>query len=1104
MSEAPRWYKDAILYQLRVPSFYDADGDGIGDFQGLTERLDYLQDLGVTALWLLPFYPSPLRDDGYDIADYTAIHPDYGSMRDFRAFLREAHRRGLRVVTELVVNHTSDQHAWFQRARRSPPGSRWRNFYVWSDTAERYREARIIFKDFETSNWSWDPVARQYYWHRFFSHQPDLNYDNPEVRRAVIQVMDFWLELGVDGLRLDAVPYLIERDGTSCENLPETHAVLRELRAHIDEKYDDRMLLAEANQWPEDAAAYFGSGDECHMAFHFPVMPRLFMAIHMEDRFPILDILEQTPAIHESCQWAIFLRNHDELTLEMVTDEERDYMWRVYARDKRARINLGIRRRLAPLMQNNRRRIELMNALLLSLPGTPIIYYGDEIGMGDNVHLGDRNGVRTPMQWSPDRNAGFSRANPQRLFLPTVIDPEYHYEALNVETQQGNPSSLLWWTKRILALRKEFRAFGRGTLEPLDPSNRRVLAFLRRFEEERVLVVANLSRFSQYVELELSAFKGCAPIELFGNVEFPRIGDLPYLLTLGPHAFYWFSIESPRARGAVAEARPLPSLHVEDSWEQVFEDPGAAALERALPDYMRRQRWFRGKARAPRNAELVDAIPLGEELDELRLLLVRVAYAEGEPETYVMPIAFDPRGELREDTIARLGVAARGGEIAGALQDGTGDPRLATALLDLMRRRRRVRGRTLEVRGVPARALRRLLGPEDAPAPRMLGAEQSNTSWIFGDRLVGKLLRRPDEGLSPDLEITRHLTERAHFAQVPALAGHLEWQRGRDEPATLAVYQAFVPNEGDAWTFTRDEIERYLEDVLADPERRDQPPPAPPAGVLERVAEGAPERLVAPFGAYLEMARLLGRRTGELHLALAAAEDDPAFVPEPFTPFVRRSFYQSLRNSGVRGFDLLREQQAALPESAREDATRVLGLEDEIFERLRATLERPLGGRLIRCHGDYHLGQVLFTGKDFVILDFEGEPARSLAERRRKRSPLADVAGMLRSFHYASESVLARGVEGSGLRAEDVPALRPWARQWYAWVTAGFLDTYLEVVGPSRLLPDSRVELGLLLDLHLMEKALYELGYELNNRPAWVRLPLRGILEVLEGATSRA
>src|SRR5438876_4088344 len=601
LTDDPLWYKDAFIYELHVRSFCDSDGDGVGDFRGLTQRLDYLQDLGVTALWLLPFCPSPLKDDGYDTADYTGIHAAYGTMRDFKAFLREAHRRGLRVIIELVLNHTSDQHPWFRRARQAKPGNHWRKFYVWSDTPEKYREARIIFKDFEPSNWTWDPVAHAHYWHRFYAHQPDLNYDHPEVRRSMQRVVDFWLELGVDGLRLDAVPYLYEREEMSCENLPETHAFLKELRGQVDERVQNRMLLAEANQWPEDAIAYFGEGDECHMAFHFPLMPRLFMAIQREDRFPIIDIARQTPQIPDSCQWALFLRNHDELTLEMVTDEERDYMYRTYATDPAARVNLGIRRRLAPLLSNDRRKIELLNGLLLSMPGTPVIYYGDEIGMGENIYLGDRNSVRTPMQWSADRNAGFSRANPQKLYLPLIIDPEYHYEAFNVETLQDNPDSLLWWMKRMIGLRKRFKAFGRGSTEYLSPDNRKILVFLRRYEDETILVVANLSGSAQQVEIDLSEFQDRQPVELVGSVEFTTVQDRPYPLTLGPYGFYWFSLErAPVAlSGGRAEpaAQPEPAPVLAAAPDRLFLPETAPALERALVPYIRRHRWFRGKAR---------------------------------------------------------------------------------------------------------------------------------------------------------------------------------------------------------------------------------------------------------------------------------------------------------------------------------------------------------------------------------------------------------------------------------------------------------------------------------------------------------------------------
>jgi maltose alpha-D-glucosyltransferase/alpha-amylase len=542
LEDNPLWYKDAIIYQLHVRTFFDSDGDGIGDFKGLTEKLDYLQDLGVTALWLLPFCPSPLKDDGYDISDYTAIHPSYGNLRDFKAFLRESHRRGLRVITELVVNHTSDQHAWFRRARRAEPGSPWRDFYVWSDTPDRYKETRIIFPDFESSNWAWDPVAKAYYWHRFYSHQPDLNYDNPHVQSAIFKALDFWLDLGVDGLRLDAVPYLYEREGTNCENLPETHRFLKKLRDHVESRFKNRMFLGEANQWPEDAAEYFGKGDECHMAFHFPLMPRMFMGIKLEDRKPIVDILQNTPSIPEGCQWGIFLRNHDELTLEMVTDEERDYMYDEFAKEKLAKLNLGIRRRLAPLMENDRRKVELLNGLLMSMPGSPIIYYGDEIGMGDNIYLGDRNGVRTPMHWNGGWNAGFSNADPEQLYSALISNPLYGYQVVNVEAQRRSEHSLLAWMKRLIRLRKSNRVFSRGTMEILNPQNHRVLAFVREAEGQKILVVSNLSNQAQAAELDLRRWKGSIPIEMFGGNPFPRIGELPYLLTLGPYHFYWFRL----------------------------------------------------------------------------------------------------------------------------------------------------------------------------------------------------------------------------------------------------------------------------------------------------------------------------------------------------------------------------------------------------------------------------------------------------------------------------------------------------------------------------------------------------------------------------------
>jgi maltose alpha-D-glucosyltransferase / alpha-amylase len=1105
LMDDPLWYKDAIIYELHPRAFFDSNGDGVGDFEGLAEKLDYLQDLGVTVIWLLPFYPSPLKDDGYDISDYTDVHPSYGTLHDFREFLREAHARGLRVITELIVNHTSDQHPWFQRARRAKAGSRWRNFYVWSDTPEKYKEARIIFKDFEPSNWSWDPVAKAYYWHRFYAHQPDLNYDNPEVRRAILHVVDFWLNMGIDGLRLDAVPYLYEREGTNCENLAETHNFLKELRRHVDRKFKNRMLLAEANQWPEDAVAYFGEGDECHMAFHFPNMPRLFMAIRMESRFPIIDILTQTPAIADICQWAVFLRNHDELTLEMVTDEERDYMYRVYAHDPHARINLGIRRRLAPLLGNDRRRIELMNALLFALPGTPVIYYGDELRMGDNFYLGDRNGVRTPMQWSADRNAGFSRANPQRLFLPIIIDPEYHYEAVNVEAQQNNPHSLLWWMKRLIALRKRFKAFGRGTLEFLHPDNHKVLAFIRRYQDECVLVLANLSRFVQGVELDLAPYKGLVPVEAFGRTEFPIIGEAPYFMTLGPHAFYWFALEPqrlPEASPLPQEAR-LPTLQVTGTLENLFMGETKVTLEAILPGYLRDRRWFGGKARKLKSVQLLEAIPVHFDVSEAFVTLLQVDYAEGDPDVYVLPLtaAFgETAARMREGfphpLLANLHMRVKGRQQGeeGILYDALYEKSFSALLLDLIARHRRLRGVNGNLVTSGTHALRRLHNGTAGPLePAVMKVEQSNTSVVYGGQFILKLFRRSDEGVNPDLEIGRFLTETAEFANVPPVVGAIEYRRKSGETRTLGILQEFVPNVGDAWNYTLDSLSHYFEHALAHPEA--QLPGVPQTSLLDIPNDDFPVLAKELIGAYLESARLLGQRTAELHRALASSADDPEFAPEPFSTLYQRSIYQSMQSQVAQVFRLLRPRLRQLPDAAREDAQKILDMEAEVRRRCRSILQRRINTMRIRVHGDYHLGQVLYTGRDFVIIDFEGEPARPLSERRIKRSPMRDVAGMLRSFHYVSYAALFGHVPG--IRPEDFPALEPWAQFWYTWVSHAFLKAYLAVAKEEPFLPRDPIELQVLLDTYLLEKAVYELGYELNNRPEWVKVPLQGLLQLL-------
>jgi len=1090
----PLWYKDAIIYELHVRAFADSDGDGMGDFAGLTAKLDYLQELGVTALWVLPFYPSPWRDDGYDIADYGSVHPAYGDMADFRHFLKEAHARDLRVITELVINHTSDQHPWFQRSRRAKPGSAARDFYVWSDTPEKYREARIIFKDFESSNWAWDPVAKQYYWHRFYSHQPDLNYDSPAVHQAIFKVMDFWFRMGVDGMRLDAIPYLYEREGTNCENLDETHQFLKKLRAHLDASFENRMLLAEANQWPEETVPYFGDGDECHMNFHFPVMPRLFMSIQMEDRFPIIDILRQTPPIPENCQWATFLRNHDELTLEMVTDEERDYMYRVYANDPQARINLGIRRRLAPLLGNNRRKIELMNALLFSLPGTPVLYYGDEIGMGDNIYLGDRNGVRTPMQWSPDRNAGFSRANPQRLYLPVIVDPEYHHETVNVEAQQSNPSSLLWWTRRLIALRKRFKAFGRGTIEFLYPDNRKVLAFIRRYENECILVIANLSRFSQYVQLDLSSVRGSIPVELFGRSEFPSIGTEPYVLTLGPHGFYWFSLLSPRAETAVPLASELPTIALpRTGLAGAIDSAERMGLLPVMSEQMQEARWFQGKARKMRGVTIPDRVPLElrDRDDGAEIALVHVEYIDHDPDDYVVPLALV---QGSSDAVRRASVATIEGE-SRRVVDALSLPATHMALLDLVINRRRVRGRQGELAGVRTPALRALLRERGVPEEsRLFPVDQSNTSIGYGDTFVLKVFRRLEDGESLDLEIGGFLSQRG-FPHAPLVAGAIDYIRD-GHSRTLAVLQEFIANEGNAWNLTLDAVAGAYERAASSATGPLAREAVSTAALLEAAAAPGPDpesRELA--GTALEHARLLGQRTAELHIALGSEADDPAFAPEPFTMFYQRSLYQSMRNLTGRTLVLLQSQLGRLQEEAAGDASAILGLEERLLARFRRIIDGKLHGQRIRTHGDYHLGQVLFTGRDFVITDFEGEPARPLSERRIKRSPLRDVAGMLRSYHYAAHaSMLDAEIHTPHERVARIA----FGESWYYAVAAGFLQQYLETMSDSPLLPPTQDEIEVLLDAYLLEKAVYELGYEMNNRPAWAAIPLLAVRQLLQ------
>ena len=1091
------WYKDAVIYQAHVRAFLDSNGDGVGDFPGLTQKLEYLQSLGINCLWLLPFYPSPLRDDGYDIADYENIHPSYGTLEDFDRFVDEAHHRNIRIVTELVINHTSDQHPWFQAARRAAPGSPDRDVYVWSDTKQKYQGVRIIFTDTESSNWSWDDTAKAYYWHRFFHHQPDLNFDNPAVLDRVIKAMEFWLDRGVDGLRLDAVPYLIEREGTICENLEETHQILKTIRAALDDRYPDRMLLAEANQWPADVRPYFGEGDECHMAFHFPLMPRMFMGIRQEDRHPITEILRKTPDIPENCQWAMFLRNHDELTLEMVTDEERDYMYQVYAADPQMRINVGIRRRLAPLLENSRRRIELMTALLFTMPGTPVIYYGDEIGMGDNIYLGDRNGVRTPMQWTGDRNGGFSRADPARLYAPPIMDPVYGYQAVNVEAQERSPYSLLNWMKRMIGLRKQSTVFGRGSIEFLPARTRKVLPYIRRDQNEIVLCVANLARSVQPIELDLSQFKGMTPVEMLGLTEFPRIGELPYFLTLSPYAFYWFRIEqSPTSVTArtvpeiATDVPEPPALFVGAAWETLLDGNVRTLIERdfLMPFFMR-QRWFGGKSRRTRTARFTDWGLLRRGPQPLFMTIVETEFDDGGRHQYFLPLTICPASDARAliDRSPHAILATITGARKGVLFDAWLDDRYGRTLLDALEREEQMSTKRGTIRAFKTQAFagRRGAAGDDLAVGRM-SVEQSNTSIVYGDRLILKLFRRVESGANPDLEISRQLTERAGFTRVPTVAGGFEYLPPGADPATLGMMQDLVKSQGDGWSHALNELGRFYEDV--------GDAPAPPANGTAWLSDPAPpEPAARAIGAYIATAATLGRRTAEMHLALGSDTTNPGFIPEPLVlEDLERVTSESLLQAR-QALQLLASRRPDLADDVGAAADQLLRSGDTLLERIRSGPRREFVASKIRVHGDYHLGQVLLCEGDFYILDFEGEPARPLPERRRKQSPLKDVAGMIRSFSYAAYAGLFAHTSS---RRSELARLEGWARVWQLCVSWAFLGAYFTAVDGALFVP-ARPGRDALLEMFVLDKALYELNYELNNRPDWARIPLGGILDLL-------
>ena len=1082
-TEDPQWYRDAVIYQLHVKSFFDANDDGVGDFAGLLQKLDYIAELGVDTLWLLPFYPSPRKDDGYDIADYRGVHPDYGNLQDVRRFVREAHARGLRVITELVINHTSDQHPWFQRARTARPGSSHHNYYVWSDTDQKYDGTRIIFLDTEKSNWTWDPVAKSYFWHRFYSHQPDLNFDNPRVLSEVLNVMRFWLDIGVDGLRLDAVPYLVEREGTNNENLAETHEVLKLIRAKLDTGFKGRMLLAEANQWPEDTQQYFGQGDECHMAFHFPLMPRMYMAIAQEDRFPITDILRQTPDIPEGCQWAVFLRNHDELTLEMVTDQERDYLWSTYAADRRARINLGIRRRLAPLLERDRRRIELMNGLLLSMPGTPVIYYGDEIGMGDNIFLGDRDGVRTPMQWSPDRNGGFSKADPARLVLPPIQDPLDGFQAVNVEAQARSPNSLLNWMRRMLAVRRRTSAFGRGEMNLLYPANRKVLAYLREHEGDTVLCVFNLSRAAQAVELDLSAHAGKVPFEMLGGTSFPPVGQLSYLLTLPPYGFYWFMLAGERAmpNWHIPSPEPLPDLRtlvMGAGVKELLAPEVRKELERGvLPEYLAKRRWFASKGERLLGVRITGTAALPVANGAVVMTEIEVKLAD-RTERYAMPLAgVEEKGDIGP-LAAQLALSRlRQGRRVGYLTDAFADDRTPEAVMAALRDGASLPTDDGELRFIAGPALAAISLPSPMPI-RRLSAEQSNSSMILGDAVVLKIIRRINPGIHPEVEMTRHLTA-AGYANAPPLLGEVVRVAADGTPHTLMVAQGFVRNQGDAWGWTQDWLHRTIDELA-----------------LTDAQADAEE----PFAGYTSFAAALGRRLGELHAVLSRPSADPAFSPEPATEADREGWAAGALAQLDPALDVLRRAKD-VPDAEKAIADELLGRADALRAAVARLAQAADGALKTRVHGDFHLGQVLVVQGDAVIVDFEGEPARSLDERRAKGSPLRDAAGLMRSFDYAA-SVAAASEHSATATAAPNERRVALLQRWQAEATDTFLRAYraAESEAEHRWVPEEGE--AALLDLFLIEKAAYEVRYEAANRPTWIGLPLRGLAALAARVTA--
>lgn len=1088
----PQWYKDAIIYELHIKAFMDKNNDGIGDFEGLLDKLDYLENLGVTTIWLLPFYPSPQRDDGYDIADYYTINPAYGDINDFKRFLREAHKRNLKVVTELVMNHTSDQHEWFKRARLAPKGSPEREYYVWSDDPDKYKDARIIFTDYEASNWTWDPVAKQYYWHRFFNHQPDLNYHNPLVEREMFKVMDFWLNMGVDGFRLDAIPYLFEEDGTNCENLPQTHDFLKKLRRHVDSKFDNVLLLAEANMWPEDSASYFGDGDECQMNYHFPIMPRMFMAVNMENRYPIMDIIDQTPEIPESCQWATFLRNHDELTLEMVTEEERDYMYKVYTKDPLARINLGIRKRLAPLLDNDRRKIELMNVLLFSLPGTPVIYYGDEIGMGDNYYLGDRDGVRTPMQWDPGRNGGFSEANPHKLYLPLIIDPEYKFENINVENQLGNSNSLLWWTRRLIKMRKRFKAFGRGSIAFLESENSKALAFVRTFKDEKILIVANLSRYAQAATFEMQSIKDLIPVEVFSQNKFQKISEKPYPFTLSPYGYYWFKLVEDKENVSIIPVHSDVVLDVKKWSELVSVHLKDKLKNDVLLPYLNSQMWFNVNKRKIEFLKIFDVIPINGKHHHFEgfTLILEVTFFEGLYEKYRLVVGFTRgkeekmlKAEHPDSVIAHIIFDGK----KGILFDASYSDGYRKTLFQLLKRSSTVATDTASVKFLVSDELKAMLeDPSLEEDNKLIDSRYRHVIIQYNKKFIIKLYRKIDRGTDRDVELCHYLCKEKNFKFVPEYLGQIEYIKKDDIKRTLAIVQEYVPNYGTAAQYFSDALNRFYERVSIHGGEIILPPIEGSLGKPLKFEQMSAANQDLIGGAHIEHIRLLAQRTAEMHLALGTNWVHKDFEPEEFSLHYQRSLFSAYKSSIRHAYDLIKKYVDEFPANHQEEIRVFIGLKDTLVQKMMQIYDHKIEAVKIRPHGFYTLNAILFKDADFVITNFEGDSTFSLTERRLRKSPLTDLATVLNSFHYVAYSALLQN-EPSGRLAEH----------WFHSFSQIFISNYKELVQGQDFIPNM-ADFNMLLDIYQIDRYLADIAWELNqkNRKNAI-IPVRGILKVM-------